>query len=175
MVTEGEGTFTHHPQRWHQNLAKEGFLGRKDTTSQNKYSMYSLWYFLNSSSIFFKHGDFGALGRFTGQRPQESTLITPAHVAQHNYVICTQESISEPGVQSTGAAMGTSSSSLGLGTAASQESLQLSTQDFPQDKMPFFFFFSPPHWIDGKLFAKLEISPMEKSARIQNEWNSCIL
>lgn len=66
--------------------------------AKNKYSTYSLQYFKNFSSIFCKHGDFGAWGRFAGQGPWECTLITPAHVAQHNHIICTQESISEPGV-----------------------------------------------------------------------------
>lgn len=163
----GKGTFIHYPQQGHQNLAKGGFLGWRDTTSQNKPSTYSLQYFLIFSSIFFKHGNFGAWGRFAGQGPWESTLMTPAHVAQHNHVICTQESISECSEHRS--SHGNFQQLLGLGRAASQERLQLSTQDFPQDKMPFFPPPPLPCWIDGKLFAKLEISPMEKSARAQNE------
>lgn len=68
--------------------------------------------------------------------------------------------------KSKGAAMGTSSSSLGLRRRALQERAPAEQKKFSprQNAFPI----SPPlPWVDVKLFAKLEVSPMENSERIQ--------
>lgn len=174
---ERKEMFIHHPQLGHQNLARGGFLNWKDIARQNK-SNTNKCQTHSLQCIFFSLINIvtcGSWGRFAvrlpgggggGVRPGNPPVLL-LH-AWHNITMFSMpgEHHQDLSTESKGAAMGTSSSSLGLRRRALQERAPAEQKKFSprQNAFPI----SPPlPWVDVKLFAKLEVSPMENSERIQ--------
>lgn len=126
--------------------------------------------------FFFKHCHLWGMEEVCSPTSSGSSAL-----GTHQHYSCTHGTVwphylcpgghpQAPSTQSKGATMGTTATPRASGEQLCRKGLQLSAWDFPQDKMPFLSPSLPPihtHWVDGKLLAKREVSPVEKSERIQ--------